>query len=33
MNSSAALISQPEKYWDRLFAPGGHVGIVTSVDR
>jgi flavin reductase (DIM6/NTAB) family NADH-FMN oxidoreductase RutF len=26
------LVYQPEKYWDRLFAPGGHVAIVTSVD-
>ncbi len=26
------IVYQPEKYWDRLFAPGGHVGIVTSVD-
>ena len=33
MNPSAALISQPEKYWDRLFAPAGHVAIITSVDR
>ena len=33
MNSPAALISQPEKYWDRLFAPAGHVAIVTSTDR
>jgi flavin reductase (DIM6/NTAB) family NADH-FMN oxidoreductase RutF len=30
---SAALISQPEKYWDRLFAPAGHVAIITSIDR
>ena len=26
------LVSQPEKYWDRLFAPGGHCAIVTTVD-
>jgi flavin reductase (DIM6/NTAB) family NADH-FMN oxidoreductase RutF len=26
------LVYQPEKYWDRLFAPGGHVAIVTSID-
>jgi flavin reductase (DIM6/NTAB) family NADH-FMN oxidoreductase RutF len=29
----APLVSQPEKYWDRLFAPAGHVAIVTSIDR
>lgn len=23
---------QPEKYWDRLFAPGGHCAIITSID-
>lgn len=28
----ADLVYQPEKYWDRLFAPGGHVAIITSVD-
>lgn len=33
MNSAAALISQQEKYWDRLFAPAGHAAIVTSIDR
>lgn len=32
MTSAATLVSQPEKYWDRLFAPGGHVAIVTSID-
>ena len=26
------LVYQPEKHWDRLFAPGGHVAIITSVD-
>lgn len=26
------LVYQPEKYWDRLFAPSGHVAIITSVD-
>jgi flavin reductase (DIM6/NTAB) family NADH-FMN oxidoreductase RutF len=26
------LVYQAEKYWDRLFAPGGHVAIITSVD-
>ena len=26
------IVYQPEKYWDRLFAPGGHCGIITSVD-
>jgi flavin reductase (DIM6/NTAB) family NADH-FMN oxidoreductase RutF len=31
--SAATLVSQPEKYWDRLFAPGGHVAIVTSIDK
>ena len=32
MTSAATLVSQPEKYWDRLFAPAGHVAIVTSID-
>src|ERR1039458_5418308 len=32
MTEKPALVRQPEKYWDRLFAPGGHVAIVTSVD-
>ena len=27
------LVSQPERYWDRLFAPGGHCAIVTSIDQ
>jgi flavin reductase (DIM6/NTAB) family NADH-FMN oxidoreductase RutF len=31
--TNATLVSQPEKYWDRLFAPGGHCGIVTTVDK
>jgi flavin reductase (DIM6/NTAB) family NADH-FMN oxidoreductase RutF len=31
--SAATLISQPEKYWDRLFAPAGHVAIITSTDK
>ena len=26
------LVDQPEKHWDRLFAPGGHVAIITTVD-
>lgn len=26
------LINQPEKYWDRLFTPGGHAAVVTTVD-
>ena len=30
--TKATLVNQPEKYWDRLFAPGGHCGIVTTVD-
>ena len=33
MTSIATLVSQPEKYWDRLFAPAGHVAIVTSIDK
>lgn len=33
MTSAATLVSQPEKYWDRLFAPAGHVAIVTSIDK
>ncbi len=28
-----AFVQQPEKYWDRLFAPGGHAAIITTVDR
>ena len=24
---------QPEKYWDRLFAPGGHAAMITTVDK
>jgi flavin reductase (DIM6/NTAB) family NADH-FMN oxidoreductase RutF len=31
--TQAAIVQQPEKYWDRLFAPGGHAAIVTTVDR
>src|SRR5919205_3888900 len=31
--AEATLVSQPEKYWDRLFAPGGHCAIVTTVDQ
>jgi flavin reductase (DIM6/NTAB) family NADH-FMN oxidoreductase RutF len=31
--SKATLVSQPEKYWDRLFAPGGHCAIITTVDQ
>ena len=27
-----AVVQQPEKYWDRLFAPGGHAAIITTVD-
>jgi flavin reductase (DIM6/NTAB) family NADH-FMN oxidoreductase RutF len=30
--TKATLVNQAEKYWDRLFAPGGHCGIVTTVD-
>jgi flavin reductase (DIM6/NTAB) family NADH-FMN oxidoreductase RutF len=30
--AEGTLVSQPEKYWDRLFAPGGHCAIVTTVD-
>src|SRR5215471_19571919 len=28
-----AIVQQPEKYWDRLFAPGGHAAVITTVDR
>jgi len=31
--TKATLVSQPEKYWDRLFAPGGHCAIITTVDQ
>ena len=27
------FVQQPEKYWDRLFAPGGHAAVITTVDR
>src|SRR3954468_6990106 len=26
------VVQQPEKYWDRLFAPGGHAAMITTVD-
>ena len=28
-----AFVQQPDKYWDRLFAPGGHAAMITTVDR
>jgi flavin reductase (DIM6/NTAB) family NADH-FMN oxidoreductase RutF len=31
--AEGTLVSQPEKYWDRLFAPGGHCAVVTTVDK
>jgi len=27
-----AIVQQPEKYWDRLFAPGGHAAMITTAD-
>ena len=27
------IVNQPEKYWDRLFAPGGHAAMITTVDK
>jgi len=33
VTTKATLVSQPEKYWDRLFTPGGHCAIVTTVDK
>jgi flavin reductase (DIM6/NTAB) family NADH-FMN oxidoreductase RutF len=27
-----SVVQQPEKYWDRLFAPGGHAAMITTVD-
>ena len=30
---TSAIVQQPEKYWDRLFAPGGHAAVITTVDR
>jgi flavin reductase (DIM6/NTAB) family NADH-FMN oxidoreductase RutF len=27
------IVQQPEKYWDRLFAPGGHAAMITTVDK
>lgn len=32
METLRKLVSQPEKYWDRLFTPGGHAGVITTVD-
>ena len=31
--ANPAIVQQPGKYWDRLFAPGGHAAVVTTVDR
>ncbi|HSR76692.1 MAG TPA: flavin reductase family protein [Xanthobacteraceae bacterium] len=31
--TTSAIVQQPEKYWDRLFAPGGHAAVITTVDR
>ncbi|MGB8548756.1 MAG: hypothetical protein WCD82_11265, partial [Xanthobacteraceae bacterium] len=31
--AKSAIVQQPEKYWDRLFAPGGHAAMITTVDR
>ena len=31
--TKSAIVQQPEKYWDRLFAPGGHAAVITTVDR
>jgi len=30
--SSNQFVDQPEKYWDRLFAPGGHLAMITTAD-
>jgi flavin reductase (DIM6/NTAB) family NADH-FMN oxidoreductase RutF len=30
--SEPTFVQQPEKYWDRLFAPGGHAAMITTVD-
>jgi flavin reductase (DIM6/NTAB) family NADH-FMN oxidoreductase RutF len=30
--SQRKVVQQPEKYWDRLFAPGGHAAVITTVD-
>ncbi|MBV8746054.1 MAG: flavin reductase family protein [Xanthobacteraceae bacterium] len=32
VSSDSAFVQQPEKYWDRLFAPGGHAAMITTVD-
>jgi flavin reductase (DIM6/NTAB) family NADH-FMN oxidoreductase RutF len=29
---SVKFVNQPEKYWDRLWAPGGHAAMITTVD-
>jgi flavin reductase (DIM6/NTAB) family NADH-FMN oxidoreductase RutF len=31
--TKSAIVPQPEKYWDRLFAPGGHAAMITTIDR
>lgn len=33
VSGEPAFVQQPEKYWDRLFAPGGHAAMITTVDR
>ena len=33
VSGDSAFVQQPEKYWDRLFAPGGHAAMITTVDR
>ena len=33
VSGDLAFVQQPEKYWDRLFAPGGHAAVITTVDR
>jgi flavin reductase (DIM6/NTAB) family NADH-FMN oxidoreductase RutF len=33
VSGEPVFAQQPEKYWDRLFAPGGHAAMITTVDR
>jgi flavin reductase (DIM6/NTAB) family NADH-FMN oxidoreductase RutF len=33
MSTGRQIVQQPEKYWDRLFAPGGHAAMITTADR
>ena len=32
-SATRKIVQQPAKYWDRLFAPGGHAAMITTVDK